>query len=410
MQENEIMNNPMIIKVLLTCFLSMLIWASLSTAQDKVVVVPFFTNKKIPNIVTVAKSGGDFTDPIAALESIQDAWADNPYLVLISPGKYTLNKTLLMKEYVSIIGADKSNTYLIGNIGSGSVEASAALVNGNDSATLSGLTISNFSDKDVTIGIYNESASGLFIQDVNVSVSGNNIYGIYNKLYGNTTERVNISANGNGVVTGIHNLSSNHVMKDIKVKIEWGTTAYGIYNDESSYIEMSNIEVEIVTTPTASYGIYNSNICKNSSMVCSLINNVNIGINGDGACYGVYNGSSKLEINHLNSKVVGKGTNYGIHNVGSSSLVLNYVMSETSNQYNNPTSTNYGVYNSNDSELKIYHSKIVGTTKGIFVGSSKTTHVVGSSIIGGIEGTGTITCLNSNNGIDKEFDSNCSSL
>jgi pectin methylesterase-like acyl-CoA thioesterase len=76
-------------------------------------------NRKPKNIITVAKSGGDFTDPVAAVDSISDASATNPYLVVIAPGVYTVTQTLQMKQYVDIAGSGEEVTKLTGAIKTG---------------------------------------------------------------------------------------------------------------------------------------------------------------------------------------------------------------------------------------------------------------------------------------------------
>ena len=80
--------------VIALVFLNLTAFSSL--AHNSVVVVPLITAKRLGNVVTVSHSGGDFTDPIAAVASITDASFTNPYVVMIGPGLYTLNQTLEM--------------------------------------------------------------------------------------------------------------------------------------------------------------------------------------------------------------------------------------------------------------------------------------------------------------------------
>jgi hypothetical protein len=87
--------------------------ATSTITQDKLA----FTlpgGSKYANVVVVAKSGGDFTDPIAAVNSITDASVDKPYLVKIMPGIYSLGtSSLQMKEYVDAEGSGPGNTVII---------------------------------------------------------------------------------------------------------------------------------------------------------------------------------------------------------------------------------------------------------------------------------------------------------
>lgn len=46
--------------------------------------------KKYANVIVVAKSGGDLTDPISAMNSISDASATNHFLLKIMPGVYDI--------------------------------------------------------------------------------------------------------------------------------------------------------------------------------------------------------------------------------------------------------------------------------------------------------------------------------
>ena len=114
-------------------------------AQTKVVVIPLFGDdpKPLKNIITVAKANGDFKDPVAAVNSITDASAENPYLVVIGPGVYTVTKTLAMKQYVDIVGSGKNLTKVKGAISTSKHNASSAIISGARTSALSSLTVEN---------------------------------------------------------------------------------------------------------------------------------------------------------------------------------------------------------------------------------------------------------------------------
>jgi hypothetical protein len=96
-----------------------------------------FSAKGTPlaNLVTVAKSGGDFTTIQAAVDSITTAGVGTPWLVYIAPGTYT--ERVVLKDYVSLRGAGPGITVISApNGGSG-----PATVSGANGSTVSYLTI-----------------------------------------------------------------------------------------------------------------------------------------------------------------------------------------------------------------------------------------------------------------------------
>lgn len=184
--------------------------SSHAAAADRVVLAPHdAVKKKLAHVVTVSAEGGDFADPVAAVDSIGDAAADNPYLVLIGPGVYTLTRTLVMKPFVTIAGSGREATILTGAISTFSYDAASALVSGADNVTLHDLTVENTGGSGVSIAIYNSAGSPV-IQDVTATASGGRFnYGVYNEY------------------------ASAPVMTDVTATASGGAYNYGVFNSST---------------------------------------------------------------------------------------------------------------------------------------------------------------------------------
>lgn len=138
---------------------------------------------RLNNVVTVSETGGDFTNPVTAVESIIDSSETNPYLILIGPGVYTLTETLIMKPYVSIAGSGQKITKLIASISTSETNATAAVISGAENTSISNLTVENSGGSNIVIGIFNNNCSP-YIHNVTVSASE----GIYNYAIYNTNK------------------------------------------------------------------------------------------------------------------------------------------------------------------------------------------------------------------------------
>jgi pectin methylesterase-like acyl-CoA thioesterase len=178
-------------------FAVILFVSSAAGAERVVLAHPEPAKKELAHIITVAAEGGDFTDPVAAVDSIADADVDNPYLVMIGPGEYTLIRTLVMKPFVTISGADQEATILTGAISTFSYDAASAVVAGADNATLLDLTVRNTGGSGVAIAIYNDTGSPV-IQNVIAAASGARFnYGVYNE-YGVSPVMTDVTATASG--------------------------------------------------------------------------------------------------------------------------------------------------------------------------------------------------------------------
>jgi hypothetical protein len=72
---------------------------------------------KYAQVIVVAKSGGDSTNPASALNSITDASASKPYLVRVMPGVYDIGSgSVVMKPYVELEGSGTENTIITSTI------------------------------------------------------------------------------------------------------------------------------------------------------------------------------------------------------------------------------------------------------------------------------------------------------
>jgi len=178
--------------------MSILFLVSLPVAAERAVLAPLDAVKKeLVRIVTVAPEGGDFDDPVAAVDSITDAGADNPYLVMIGSGEYTLTRTLIMKPFVTISGSGSETTILSGAISTFSYDGASAVVTGADNGTLRDLTVRNTGGSGVAIAIYNNGVSPV-IQNVAATASGARFnYGVYNE-YGSSPVMTDVTATATG--------------------------------------------------------------------------------------------------------------------------------------------------------------------------------------------------------------------
>lgn len=206
------------VKLALTVFTLFIVLIAPVTKAEKVIVIPLFSDgaQKISNVVTVAKSGGDFSDLSTAMESIEDASESKPYMIWVAPGHYVLDRALLMKPFVSIIGSGIKNTLVTGRV-SGSIAAEAALLVAASDTELREFSLENsVIGGNLITGVYADSV-------IRFSMSG---------------MAVRVNADDSKSATGIVQLKSWTTLENVEVSVgaideEAAESAVGIFSDGS---------------------------------------------------------------------------------------------------------------------------------------------------------------------------------
>lgn len=189
--------------------------------------------QKYGKTAVVAKTGGDYTDPVAAMNDLA-AWcgtpaSDNPCLLKIMPGVYDLGATTLqMQGHVDIEGSGTNTTVLQGS-------PADAVVRGASSAELRNLKI--------------EHTTG---------------YGIYNAGVSPSISNVSIVTDGSNAVTAtaIYNVDASPVFNDITIR------CFGYaqnYNYEFAAVanrrgspSFNNIKIDYTTASGSGIAFYSS--------------------------------------------------------------------------------------------------------------------------------------------------------
>lgn len=187
---------------------------------------PAGTTPHFANIIVVAKSGGDFTDPLAAINSIIDASASNPYLIKIMPGVYDVTgSTINLKSYVYVEGSGVSNTII----------KSDAIPSINnfifDASNIISSALSNISLKVIS----SVAVGPIF------AVSSNNSNIVFNNI------DIEIVADGATTYNriGIQNNKGNVEIRNVKIVIKSNTAggSFGIVNHDDIIVENTTVNI-----------------------------------------------------------------------------------------------------------------------------------------------------------------------
>lgn len=319
-------------------------------------------------VAVVAKSGGDYTDPVTAMNDVA-AWcgtpsATNPCLLKIMPGVYDIgSNSVQMQQYVDIEGSGENITKVTGNTSNGGT------VNGASYAEIRFIKIENTGIGSAAIFNTNSSSPKI----INVTVSGQ--CGVMNT---NSSSPVMTNVTAYATI-GVYNANlCNPTMTNMIIKAS-GAGSHGVYNVTSSPT-MTNIDITSTATSGPGVGISSSS---NSS---PIITNARITVSGGYVNYGISTDSSSAVITGVSVVTSGAASaNYATRNIVADVTVTNsrFVAQGGTN--------NYGVYNqSSFGTVKIDNSTISGSTATVY-SEGVATFVGNSKLDGGaVSGTGVI--------------------
>jgi hypothetical protein len=335
-----------------------------STANDQFLVratggvsfttdsAPFHINGKPvhqpANMVVVAQSGGDTASVQAAIDSITDAAANNPYLVWVAPGVYS--ETVTMKPHIHLQGAGQEATTISSTVTTGDWPPTIGTLVLAEHASLRDLTVTNSGtgDRNVALlatdgttqtliadvtaqaqgaGSYNYgifltgSETGVTLQHVTgLGENGTSNYGLYNGsgadaiLHGgsftgregaqcwginntNSTleaEGVKALAKGTSSSTGMANRSSgNAVLRSGSFTGRGGDNAKGIYTDSSATLEAKEVTALGCDAANTNMGL------RTTSSGNTVLRGGSFTGRGGVEASGIYNNSTPLEAENV---------------------------------------------------------------------------------------------------------------
>ena len=353
---------------LVLVFAATLVMSFSLLAHNSVVVVPLGGDdaQSIANVVRVAKSGGDFTSVVAALNSVQSAAETNPYLIFIGPGDYNLGtQSLSIPSFVNIVGSGPEVTRLKGTVGSvsGTVQEGLFVVTGKN--RLSGFSLENADSLLSSAGIVNDGGI-LVLDDMNIKVSNgagdfaSALRNFSDGLLSISDSTLMVEGGSASTNSGVRNIQSVLELNNSRVLIDGGVGAQvGIY----AFSARSNlVSVDLQVTG----GGRQSGVTSISSFFNAEGTRINIE-SGAGDQFGTTTSNGVTNLVNVGVNLIGGANQTGVQSDGVARSDLNNVGIQLIDATGDE---NIAVANSSSSTSRLSQSRIfitgdVGVQRGV---------------------------------------------
>jgi hypothetical protein len=330
--------------------------------------------QKYSGVAVVAQSGGDYADPLTAMNEI-NTWCStpsptNPCLLKIMPGIYDIGaNSLQMQEYVDIAGSGEHVTKITGNISS-STNWWTGVVNGADFSEIRFITVENTGDP------------------------GGGYYGIAMALDGTSPTLKNVTviasgASGENVSITCRTFSTSRITNFTAIATGGSVLALGFYMADCS---------PLITNAKITASASSRNISIDMDNASPTISNVTATAKGGSITEAVHvkRYAAPTLSNVRITASGGTDHNWGIYIASAGTPTLINVISDA---FDGPA--NYGIYyygwetGYTGGDLIIDHSVIKGTTGAIYIydpSNSYFTRIGNTRLHGSVAGDGTHKC------------------
>lgn len=313
-------------------------------------------------VAVVAKAGGDYVDPISAMNDIA-IWcgtpsSTNPCLLQIMPGIYDIGtNNLQMQEYVDIAGSGENVTRIRGNR-----DYWPGVVAGSDNVEIRFITVENTGGGNFAFGIISYSTSPK-VTNVTAIAAG-------------ATEQLAISCEAN----------CTSVMTNVTAIASGGVAALGFYIDDGASPTLINARA------FASGSNLNLAVDLNNNASPSMTNLTAVATGGTNSHALHFNGASTPFINNATAIASGSANdNFAVYIIEAASPVMTNLKADASGGANN-----YAIYAktfvATGGTVKLDHSVIKGTTNAVYADATYTVQIGGTRIDGSVTGPGSYIC------------------